>query len=569
MNISNPLHYLLIGLCAVFATSLWVMLEISQEKPEPPSSSVQSLNNIKIRFTVEEQRWLAKNHTVHVRTGKAPPYSFFKGESLGISSDYLNVIAHRAGFKLEFISDISWPDALMHIKNRKKIDLLPALAETNQRRDYIVFSQTYLSSPRVIYTSEDNGDIFSLEDLANKTVSVERGYVLQKKLTDDYPSIKLLITDTTENALMFLATGKSDAYVGNLMAGTYIIKSRGLNNIKIAAPAPFGDLILALGVRSDWPELTSIINKVLSTFDDKEHMTIRDKWLAPIRYEYGISTYDIFSVILGITSIAFSIVITILILNKKLKVSEEKLKQEVYVKNRFFSIIAHDLRSPFNSLLGLTELISQSANRFNKEDMIEYSMHLNKQGNKVFELLKNLLEWSRLQMEGEEQEAIMIKLAELTQEIMATLNLTALKKDISLVNNINNECAFADQNMVRTVILNLITNSIKFSRAGGSVIVSASNNGNMVQVSVTDTGVGMSEDQAKKVFYLDHKTSTTGTAGEEGTGLGIPLCKEMLERNKGEIWVESIIGEGSMFHFTLPIAPGSKNQVKVMTAHSM
>ncbi len=552
MKLSNSLLYSSICLCVIFATSFLVALANPQEKSEPPALFIHSPVNTQVSFTAEEQRWLKKNHTVHVRTGKAPPYSFFKGESLGISSDYLNAVAKQAGFKLKYIPDISWPDALEHIKNREKIDLLPALAQTKQRKDYIVFTKAYLSTPRVIYTSEDNGYVFSLEDLANKTVSVERGYVLQQKLADDYPSIKLLITDTTENALISLASGKAGAYVGDLIAGTYIIKNKGLNNIKIAAPAPFSDLTLTMGVRSDWPELASIISKALSTFSRKDHMAIRDKWLAPIRYEYGISSGDILKWILGLISIAFSIIVTILIWNKKLKISEEKLKREVYIKNRFFSIIAHDLRSPFSTLLGFTQIMSQSAHKFSKDELVECATSLNEQANKVFELLQNLLEWSRLQMKGEKQVPIMIHLADLTQEIIAILNLTALEKDISIVNNINNECAFADQNMIRTVILNLIANSIKFSQAGGAVIVSASNNGNRVQVNVTDTGVGMSKEQVKKVFSLDHKTSTAGTAGEGGTGLGLLLCKEMLERNKGEIWVESTIGEGSVFHFTLP-----------------
>ncbi len=213
------------------------------------------------------------------------------------------------------------------------------------------------------------------------------------------------------------------------------------------------------------------------------------------------------------------------------------------------------MRSPFHTLLGFTEIISKKANKFSKEELVECASSLNEQVKMVFELLQNLLEWSRLQMDGEKQTPITIQLAQLTQEIVDILNLTALQKNISLVNNINSECVFADANMVRTVILNLITNSIKFSRPGGSVIVSAGSNGNMVQVNVTDTGVGMSEDQVNKVFSLDHKVSTTGTAGERGTGLGIPLCKEMLERNKGEIWVESTVGEGSTFYFTLPVAP--------------
>ncbi len=244
------------------------------------------------------------------------------------------------------------------------------------------------------------------------------------------------------------------------------------------------------------------------------------------------------------------------LLENKLRVSEEKLKQEVYVKDRFFSIIAHDLRSPFNSILGMTQLISQMANSYSKETLVELATTLNKEGERFFELLKNLLEWSRLQMEGTKQSQKSILLAELVNESMDILNSTALEKGISLISNIDKGVVFADQNMVRTVMLNLISNAIKFSRENEVVEVSARKTKSMVQVTVTDTGVGMSKDQVERVFSLDQETSTTGTSGENGTGLGLPLCKEMIERNKGEIWIESSIGEGSRIHFTLPISGG-------------
>jgi len=149
-------------------------------------------------------------------------------------------------------------------------------------------------------------------------------------------------------------------------------------------------------------------------------------------------------------------------------------------------------------------------------------------------------------------------LRELAQESIDLLKPTALEKDISLTNKIKKATAFADREMIKTVIRNLIANSVKFTPPGGKVDVSSRKQGNMVRVTVTDNGVGMSKDQAEKVFSLDQKTSTTGTAGEEGTGLGLPLCKDMLERNGGHIWVESNPGKGSRFHFTLPIEPGEE-----------
>ena len=330
MTTRNLFIAVCIFLCAILASLYWVIFAVQQNNPEILSSQIQNIDNIQIVFTEEERRWLAKNHTVHTRVGKAPPYSYFKEKPLGISSDYLDAIAHRAGFKVKYIADIPWPDALRRIEHREKLDLLPALTKTMARKKYLVFTQAYLTSPRVIYALEDSEHIASLEDLADKIVSVERGYIMEKKLSVEYPKIKLLVTDTSENALKHLALGKADAYIGNLTAGTHVIRSRGLNNIKIAAPAPFGELALAMGVRSDWPELASIINKVLTTFSHEEHVAIRDKSLAPIRYEYGISPADILKWFLGIICIPVSIIITISIWNRKLRkeISERKKAEE-------------------------------------------------------------------------------------------------------------------------------------------------------------------------------------------------------------------------------------------------
>lgn len=236
----------------------------------------------------------------------------------------------------------------------------------------------------------------------------------------------------------------------------------------------------------------------------------------------------------------------------------ERLCYEIDVKNKFFSIISHDLKSPFNSLLGLTHMMSQMADSFSKDKLVEFATNVNEAGNEVFALLQNLLEWARLQMEGAKLDLETVSLQEIVRENIRVLNPIALEKNISLKNGIGNMTAFADRNMVRTVVRNLIANALKFTPSGGSVEISSRRTESTVQVTVTDTGVGMSTEKSAKIFALDQKTSTTGTAGEKGTGLGLPLCKDMIERIGGRIWVESACGEGSQFHFTLPHEPGSE-----------
>jgi signal transduction histidine kinase len=235
----------------------------------------------------------------------------------------------------------------------------------------------------------------------------------------------------------------------------------------------------------------------------------------------------------------------------------EALNYEINVKDRFFSIIAHDLKSPFNGLLGYTQIMSQMANSSSKDELVEYAKNANEAGNKVFELLQNLLEWSRLQMEGGKVEFEVIELEKITQECINILIPNAAGKNVTLLNKITHTMAFADRNMVLTVIRNLIANSIKFTPAGGTVEVSAQTEGNKIKVMVTDNGVGMTSEFAVNIFALDKKTTSIGTDGEKGTGLGLPLCKEMVEKCEGEIWCESTIDKGTTFAFTLPIKPSA------------
>ncbi len=236
----------------------------------------------------------------------------------------------------------------------------------------------------------------------------------------------------------------------------------------------------------------------------------------------------------------------------------KQLKYEMNVKDRFFSVIAHDLKSPFTALLGMTRLMSQDTDSLSKDKLVDYARDVNIAGERVFDLLENLLEWSRLQMSGVKLSPQMISLQEITQDSLDLLAPMAQAKEIKLSSEVRSSIAFADRDMVQSVIRNLISNALKFTPVGGTVQVLAQKTANAVQITVTDTGVGLSKAQAASLFSLDQTSTTTGTAGEMGTGLGLPLSKDMIERNGGTIWVESIPGEGSQFHFTLPIAPETR-----------
>ena len=231
----------------------------------------------------------------------------------------------------------------------------------------------------------------------------------------------------------------------------------------------------------------------------------------------------------------------------------EELKNLNASKDKFFSIISHDLRSPFNSLLGLTEFISHYYDDMNPSEVKSSILNVYNSAQQVYNLILNLLEWSMLQSGRIKVEKGVINLAEMGVEIINLYKDAADNKQLELVNNINeNILVYADKYMIDTIIRNFVSNSIKFTNSGGKIIIKGVINGDNAEVSVTDTGIGISIANQKNLFRIDEQFRRDGTANEKGTGLGLILCKEFIEKNNGVLWVESEEGKGSRFSFTVP-----------------
>jgi signal transduction histidine kinase len=247
-------------------------------------------------------------------------------------------------------------------------------------------------------------------------------------------------------------------------------------------------------------------------------------------------------------------------LNKRLTATQEKLNRQNIelqelnaTKDKFFSIISHDLKGPLNSLTSFSSLLINHTESLSKEEIKMFAKDFDKSLKNLFSLLENLLEWSRSQTGNIEFTPELFDLAWLLLESMDLLKAQAQQKRITLV-NANEHSVFvrAHKNSISTVIRNLISNAVKFTPEDGRITLDLHQNGKEVVVSVMDTGVGMSEDIINKLFRIDSKHSTKGTANEKGTGLGLILCKEFVEKNGGHIWVKSTEGAGSVFNFSLP-----------------
>ncbi len=232
-----------------------------------------------------------------------------------------------------------------------------------------------------------------------------------------------------------------------------------------------------------------------------------------------------------------------------------ELQEANATKDKFFSIVAHDLKNPFNSLILLTEVLIDDIQMLSKEEIVEYLEKIKTSSENTYTLLQNLLDWARSQTGKHKVHPQKINERNLTDQTLLLLLPNAENKEISLHSDIpKNSYAYADKNMISTVLLNLLSNAIKFTPRKGEINVSLQNNNSSHIFVISDNGVGIREKDRNNLFRIDKKIQNKGTEKEPGTGLGLLLCKEFVEKNNGRIWVESEPGKGSKFFFSIPKA---------------
>lgn len=240
-------------------------------------------------------------------------------------------------------------------------------------------------------------------------------------------------------------------------------------------------------------------------------------------------------------------------LNGKLEKSEKDLMQVNKDKDKFFTIIAHDLKTPFNGIIGITQLLESDYDNISQDEVKELISLVRKSSTNLYSLIDGLLQWAQTQIGSMEYNYKKFDFYLNAKNVCDTLGQAATSKQISIINNIKPDTfVFADEKSTLTVIRNLVSNAIKFTHAGGTIEISAKDDEPKLVITVQDNGLGMSRDKMTKLFRINEKVTQNGTNDEVGTGLGLIICKEFVDQNNGDIWVESEIGRGSTFRFSIP-----------------
>lgn len=299
---------------------------------------IGDINAQEIEFTDAEKKWI-KEHPIiyHGYDATWHPFEFYNEKDTtysGIIGDYIKIVEDKTGIDFRPIPNITWEETITKLETGE-VDLATGISANQRRKRFLNFTQPYISFPLVIVTRKDYDFIGGLEDLKGKKMSLPKGYYTSENISRDFPNIKIIHTSGVKEALESVSIGTSDAVVGNLAVISYYINKGGLTNIKIAAPTIYKNSELSFGVRKDWPELVSIVDKVFESISQEKHNAIKIDWIQ-IRYEYGVNVRKIVYITGVLLLIVLLIIVVILLWNRSLQreivkrnIIEEKLEDSL------------------------------------------------------------------------------------------------------------------------------------------------------------------------------------------------------------------------------------------------
>lgn len=481
-----------------------------------------------------------------------------QGSHVGMAAEYIAAVKKASGLQIELYPTKTWKEALLAAQNRN-CDIFSAVAKTPERSTYMLFTTPYLEIPSVVIGTKGTDFVSDLRLITQERIGINEGYATVELLKQKYPGINLIEVKDTPTGLLLLEGGQLDYFVDFISSGSFYIAKQGHQNLQIVGSTGI-TLNLSLASRKDEPLLREILQKAIDHVPKEIEEQI---FLNSVRIQ--VQTATDYGPLITTLLMALAIILAVIFWNRSLqkevrrrKEAEERALEAIRTKDRFFSIIAHDLRGPIGNIAVVFQMIAEQNSPLEQE-LLE---SLQKSTMSLHQLLDDLLSWSNNQSGRLELKQQSFNIHQTLTEVAQLMQGAASLKNIEIRLDPQHAChAFADKNMIGTVIRNLLGNAIKFTPIGGKITIGCEPHKKKVRVTVSDTGVGFNEKTAKNLLSLTHHTTSPGTDNEMGSGLGLVLCKDFLERNGSKIQFSSIPGKGSHFWFDLPQSESMPRQL--------
>lgn len=524
----------------------------------------------RIVLTAEQREWLGEHPVIRIGIDAGyAPYSFLDsdGSFVGVAPDFLALIGEKLGITFEPVQDLSWTQILRGVRERS-VDVIATAVITDDRKAFLNFTQIYIPTPLVIMSRINDGRITQASDLDGLTVALVDEYSASKKVIAEHPTVKVINVASPAAGLHAVSSGKADAYVGVIGINIYQAQKQGITNLKVAGNYDVETNGQRFAVRSDWTELTLILERALDAISEEERKTIYDNWI-DIPYveqvDYSL-LWDAF--------IAFTIVVSLMYLhnrrltqeinrrkaveqellelNKNLSQARDEADHANKAKSKFLSSMSHELRTPLTAILGFSQLLESGPSLSGKQK--DFAHEILQASNHLLGLINEILDLAKIEAGHTDLSFEAVDYDELIAECIGLVKPLAESNNITIANQsaINGIILNADRTRMKQVLVNLLSNAIKYNHSQGKIMISTALQGeDKYRITIEDTGIGIKQENLDRLFEAFNRLSAEGSS-IEGTGIGLVITKRLVELMGGEIGVNSEYGVGSTFWIDMP-----------------
>jgi signal transduction histidine kinase/CheY-like chemotaxis protein/HPt (histidine-containing phosphotransfer) domain-containing protein len=528
-----------------------------------------------LQFSREEYQFLEEHQTVQLGIDpKFVPFEYLNDEGIhsGIAADLLSLISERTGLSFEYDPTLNWTETTRKAEEGS-IDVLSAVGYTKERSAYLTYLPAYIHFQRAIIIQKSNTSVTSFSDLEGRQVAVQRGSSHEGFLTS-YPSITPRFYDTVEEALLAVNRGEEVAFVGNEATSAYLSRSLGLTELTIIPISEDAEQTLHIAVQRSKPILASILRKGFDSVSEAELAQILNRWIS---YETKIDYWPIIRV-----AIIFAIIILVVFalssfwiirLRKAIREKEEaqfRAEEADREKSRFLARISHEIRTPLNGVRGMSFLLEKTELSANQH---RYVQSISTATQTMQQIINDILEYSRLQENRITFETVPFHLDDVLENCVSIEQYMIQQKGLDF--RIDEEAGvpkrfIGDPTRLSQILINLLNNAVKFTE-NGSITLSITSRQReesscMLSLEVTDTGIGMSKEQLDTIFTPFVQANETIHRKYGGSGLGLSIVKELIEKMNGKLEVSSEPNVGTSFTVSLPMLLDTNSGMEAHTS---
>lgn len=524
-----------------------------------------------------DKQWLKQhpNITVAILT-YMPPYSFIddEGKVVGIFVDFLSIIESKLNYSFIKIYEPNLPKLYSDF-SKGELDVVINVQKTEERQKYLNFTPYIVSYPHVIVVKNSNENIFSINDLYDKRVSVVDGYAVQEFLMKNYPKLNLIPEVDYESSLRALAVGQVDAFICQQSVALWYIEKEGISNLKILSEIGYKNE-LSIGTRKDIEHLNDILAKAVNSISENEKQKTYDTWIKHVTYPFYAKAKFWIIISIVILGILFLIGLFNFELQKKVKKRTIELfhakvhaEESDRLKSAFLANMSHEIRTPMNGILGFANLLKKP-NLTGKEHQ-EYIDIIERSGARMLSIINDIICISKVESGQMEINISESNINDQIEYIYSFFKSEVEGKRMKLLfnNSLPSKEALinTDREKVYAILMNLVKNAIKYSDKGtiefGYSVAETLNANSMLRFYVKDTGIGIPKEKQKVIFDRFVQADNSDNRAFQGAGLGLSISKAYVEMLGGKIWVESEVGQGSIFYFTIPYNANNKEKNSV------